>query len=183
MTEQWKDIIGFEGLYQASNLGHFRSLDCIRTMKNGVERQYYGKELATSVSPDNYLMVDLTDKNGVRKSYKAHRIVATLFVDNPMNLPIVNHRNENKHDNRAVNLEWCSVRYNLRYGTTQKRRAAKIGWKVRQFTADGKYVKTYITMRAAARLLKMPMSGIYQAVLTGKEYKGYLFRKVDGKES
>lgn len=177
--EIWKDIVGFEGLYQVSNMGRFRSLDCIRTMKNGVERQYYGKELTLSVAHDDYLLVDLTDKNGVRKSYKAHRIVATHFVNNPMSLPIVNHRNEDKHDNRAVNLEWCSVRYNLKYGTTQKRRAAKIGWKVRQFTADGKYIKTYITMRAASRILNMPMSGIYQSVLTGKAYKGFLFRKVE----
>lgn len=179
MTEQWKDIIGYEGYYQASNLGNFRSLDCVRKMKNGVERQYYGKMLSTSVAHDDYLLVDLTDKDGVRKSLKAHRIVAELFVPNPMNLPIVNHRNENKKDNRAVNLEWCSVRYNLRYGTTQKRRAQKIGWRVRQFTADGKYIKTFLTMRAASRILNLPMSGIYKAVLSGNAYKGFLFRKVE----
>ena len=173
----WKDIKGFEGLYQVSDEGKFRSLDCIRTMKNGVERQYYGKELSPTLASDDYLVVHLTDKKGVRKAYKVHRIIAETFIPNPLNLPIINHKNENKRDNRISNLEWCSIRYNLRYGTTQRRRAQKIGFRVRQFDANGKYLRTYVTMRAAARVLKLPMSGIYQSVTTGKPYKGFLFCK------
>lgn len=174
----WKDIKGFEGLYQVSDEGKFRSLDCVRTMRNGVERQYYGKELSPTLASDDYYVVHLTDKEGVRRAHKVHRILAETFIENPLGLPIINHKNENKHDNRLSNLEWCSVGYNLRYGTTQKRRAQKIGFKVRQFSAEGKYMRTFITMRAAARVLKLPMSGIYQSVLTGKAYKGYYFRKV-----
>lgn len=176
--EIWKDVTGYDGIYQVSNLGNVRSLPLTRKMKNGVERSYEGKMLNPSESKDGYLVVDLS-VDGKRKTTKIHRMVAEAFVNNPLNLPVVNHKNENKHDNRASNLEWCSIRYNLRYGTTQKRRAHKIGWKVRMFSEEGKYIKTFATMRAASRILKLPMSGIYQSVLTKKAYKGYLFRKVD----
>lgn len=175
--ETWKDITGFEGLYQVSDMGHFRSLDCIRPMKNGVIRQYYGRDLSTKECKDGYLYVDLTDKDGKRKSYKAHRIVAEHFVRNPLNLPVVNHRNENKHDNRSSNLEWCSVKYNLNYGTTQRRRAEKISWKVRQFDADYNYIRTFVTMSKAAEILRFPKVGIYKAILSGRKYRGYFFRK------
>lgn len=173
----WRDIKGFEGLYQVSDEGKFRSLDCIRTMRNGVERQYHGKELSPTLASDDYYVVYLTDEEGSRKAHKVHRIIAETFIPNPLNLPIINHKNENKHDNRISNLEWCSVRYNLRYGTTQHRRAVKIGSKVRQYSADGKYIRTYVTLRAAARILKLPLSGIFQSTITGKQYKGYYFRK------
>lgn len=181
--EVWKDVIGFEGLYQASSLGRFRSLDCERPMKNGIVRFYPGHILSTTVAHDGYAMIDFTDRKGVRRTYKAHRVVAGLFVNNPFNLPIVNHKNENKTDNRADNLEWCSNRYNLRYGSTQKRRVDKIGWKVRVFDMSGKYIKTYFSMRAAARLLKIPMSGIYKCCNGEiKSYKGYRFQVIkDGR--
>lgn len=173
----WRAIKGFEGLYEVSDEGRFRSLDCVRRMKNGVERQYYGRELSPTLASDDYYVVHLTGMDGVRKAYKVHRILAETFIPNPLNLPIINHKNENKHDNRLSNLEWCSVRYNLRYGTTQHRRALKIGFKVRQYNANGEYMKTFVTMRAAARVLGLPMSGIYQSVTTGKLYKGFYFRK------
>lgn len=180
MNEVWKDVIGYEGLYQVSNLGNFRSLDCIRTMKNGVERPHYGQPISTYESNDGYLMINFSNDDG-RKSFKAHRVVAEAFIPNPLHLQLVNHKNENKHDNRAVNLEWCTNRYNLRYGTTQRRRVEKIGWKVRQFKLDGTYVRTYLSMRAASRLLNIPMSGIYDNCNgKTKSYKGYIFRKVKG---
>lgn len=180
--EIWKPIPEYEGYYEVSSMGNVRSLDSVRTMANGVEREYAGKVLTPSVGMDDYLVVDLS-VNGKKKTCKVHRLVAEAFVPNPLNLPIVNHRNENKHDNRSSNLEWCSVKYNLRYGTTQQRRARTIGWKVRQYSADGKYIRTFVTMRAASRILKLPMSGIYQSVLTKKAYKGFLFRKVNEEKS
>lgn len=178
MMEQWKDIIGYEGLYQASDLGRFRSLDCERTMKNGVTREHRGQIVKPYLASDGYMMINLSDDNG-RKAYKAHRIVAQLFVPNPMNLGLVNHKNENKKDNRAVNLEWCTNRYNLRYGNTQKHRIEKIGWKVRQFSLDGKYIRTFVSMRAASRILNLPMSGIYDNCNgKTKSYQNYIFVKV-----
>lgn len=175
----WKDIKGFEGLYQVSDDGRFRSLDCMRPMKNGIMRTYYGRELSTKECKDGYLYIDLTDKDGKRKAYKAHRIVAEHFVRNPLNLPVVNHRNEDKHDNRAVNLEWCTIRYNLNYGTTQRRRASKISWRVRQFDENGKYIRTFQTMSKAAEILKLPKVGIYKAIIEKKLYKGFYFKKIE----
>ena len=178
MSEIWKDIKGYEGLYQVSSLGRFRSMSYSRVMSNGVERRYEEKLLTPYESTDGYLLVNLSNGK-TRTSYKAHRLVAEAFVKNTLNLPLVNHRNENKQDNRAENLEWCTNRYNLKYGTTQKRRVEKIGWKVRQFKLDGTYIRTYVSMRAAARLLKIPMSGIYDNCNgKTKSYKGYIFKKV-----
>lgn len=178
MSEQWKDIKGYEGLYQVSNMGMVRSLSCVQRMKNGVERTRAGKTLTQSESTDGYYVVDLS-KDGKRRTCKVHRLVADAFCPNSLNLPVVNHKNENKHDNRASNLEWCSIRYNLKVGTVQQRRAKTIGWKVRQYDSNGKYMQTFVTMRAASRALKLPMSGIYNSVNTRKKYKGFYFRKYE----
>lgn len=180
MNEVWKDISGYDGLYQVSSFGRFRSLDTILKMKNGIDRFHEGHVIQPYVANDGYLMINLT-KDSVRRSYKAHRIVAEAFIANPFKRPFVNHKNENKQDNRVENLEWCTNKYNIRYGTTQKKRIEKIGWKVRQFSADGTYIQTFISMRAASRILKIPMNGIYDNCNgKTKSYKGFIFQKVKG---
>lgn len=178
MIEQWKPIVGYEGLYEVSNIGRVRSMTIVQRMKNGVERSKNGKMLSQTEASDGYFVVDLS-KDGRRRTLKVHRLVAETFCQNPLNLPVVNHKNENKHDNRSTNLEWCSIRYNLTVGTVQRRRAKTIGWKVRQYDSDGKYIQTFVTMRAASRVLKLPMSGIYNSVITQKQYKGFYFRKYE----
>jgi hypothetical protein len=112
MEEIWKDIEGFEGVYQVSNLGRVRSL--------GFDRWHKGKILKPSFdSKMNYLFVGL-HKNGKTTQRNIHRLVAEAFIQNPNNLPCVNHINEVKTDNRAINLEWCTVEYNSNYGNAKK---------------------------------------------------------------
>lgn len=110
--EEWKDILGYEGLYQVSNIGRIKLL-------------HFNKELLLKPCFDGRYYHITLFKNGKPKLYNIHRLVAKTFVPNPKNLPCVNHKNENKKDNRAGNLEWCTYKYNLNYGTSQKRRASK----------------------------------------------------------
>lgn len=100
--EIWKDCKGYEGLYQVSNLGRIWS----------IKRQKYLKGCGDK---DGYLRVSLTAKNGKVKTEKIHRLVAIAFISNPLGLPVVNHKDENKQNNTVDNLEWCSVGYNTIY--------------------------------------------------------------------
>ena len=114
-NEIWKDIPGYDGIYQVSNHGRVRSY----TGHHNVRERY----LIVSKSR-GYRSVFLC-KNGTTKCYTIHRLVAILFVQNPHNYKCVNHKNEIKTDNRADNLEWCTQAYNNRYGTARKRGAEK----------------------------------------------------------
>ena len=101
MTDEiWKDIEGYEGLYQISNFGNVKSL--AKPRKNGNNTQYIQKEklLKQSFTSTGYKKVELY-KNGKRKSFKVHRLVAKAFISNPENKPEVNHIDGNKINNFA----------------------------------------------------------------------------------
>ena len=126
--EIWKDIAGFEGKYQVSNTGKVKSLE--RTVWNG--KGYYKIPEKILEGYDNgygYLCVKLC-KEGKRKQYRINRLVAQAFLENPQNLPEVNHKDENKYNNCVENLEYCNRSYNINYGTGNKRRAKKLAEKV-----------------------------------------------------
>lgn len=107
MKEIWKDIIGFEGIYEISNLGRIRR---IKT----------GRILSTRRSDGWYITVTLyKDKKRYGKSL--HRLVSEAFISNPDNLPEVNHRDEDKTNNMVDNLEFCDHKYNVNYGTIKDR--------------------------------------------------------------
>lgn len=115
MKEVWKDIDGYEGLYQVSNLGRIKSLS--RTVINGGRvMKKRATIMNTSKNSTGYLQVNLC-VNNIRKKLLVHRIVATAFINNPQNLPQVNHIDENKQNNRVDNLEWCDNVYNNNYGS------------------------------------------------------------------
>lgn len=121
--ENWKDIDGYEGLYQVSTLGRVRSLD--RLVWNEHNKDYNlckGRILKIILDKDGYQLVHLY-KVGKGKMHKVHRIVAQSFIPNPNNLPQVNHINECKTDNMVENLEWCDCRYNINFGTRNKKAA------------------------------------------------------------
>lgn len=113
--EIWKDIEGYEGLYQVSNMGRIKSLNYRNTGKEGL--------LSCKPNKDGYIVVGLS-KNKKVKPFYAHRLVAEAFLPNPDNLPVVNHKiddYEHRSDNRVENLEWCTVEYNNNYGTHNKK--------------------------------------------------------------
>ena len=110
--EIWKDIDGFEGLYQVSNLGRVKSLPKY-TYSKGYPQLRKEKLLKPGYTGRKrcYATVCLNDG----KRYKIHRLVAQAFIPNPNNLPIVNHKDENPKNNCVENLEWCDYRYNSLY--------------------------------------------------------------------
>ena len=110
--EIWKDIEGYEGLYQISNLGNVKSLNYNKTGKERI--------LTPQKNNKSYLKVGLC-KQAKSKTYKIHRLVAQAFLPNQNNLPQVNHKDEDKQNNAASNLEWCTNKYNSNYGTRNKR--------------------------------------------------------------
>lgn len=110
MNEIWKDIKGYEGLYQVSNFGRIKSLP--RTYK----KRYIDKEIIKKPSklPKGYLRVGLS-KNGNTKYYFIHRLVADTFIPNLNNYPCVNHKDCNTSNNNVDNLEWNTYEQNNNY--------------------------------------------------------------------
>ncbi len=116
--ERWRDVKGYEGLYQISSLGRVKSL-----VGKG-NNQYSNREniLKPYLDKDGYETVGLRGK-GKPKTAKVHRLVAEAFIPNPKRFPQINHKNEIRDDNHAENLEWCTNRYNLNYGNHNQKMA------------------------------------------------------------
>ena len=116
MREEYRDIKGWEGLYQVSNLGNVKSLERKVWCSRG--RGYYmtvpEKILDGYDYGHGYLYVELC-KDGKSKFCRINRLVAQAFLENPNNLPEVNHKDENRQNNRVDNLEWCTRQYNIEY--------------------------------------------------------------------
>lgn len=113
--EEWKNIKGYEGLYQVSNEGRVKGLAREVEFRGGVRHQPE-RLLKPARNSWGYLFVCLC-KNGKQKMYSVHRLVASAFIDNPDNLPQVNHKDECKTNNCVENLEYCTAEYNCNYGT------------------------------------------------------------------
>lgn len=118
MKEVWKDIPGFEGLYQASNLGRIKSLarDNVVPNRYGVMVNIYKRErvLCPSVTPVGYKRIILS-KCAKLKTYSVYRLVMMAFKENPTNLPQINHIDGIKINNRIDNLEWCTQSHNQQH--------------------------------------------------------------------
>ena len=112
MIEEWRPVVGYEGLYEVSNTGRVRSVDKYDSMN----RFLRGRILRLFTDGLGYLRAQLYS-NSKRKSFLVHRLVAQAFIPNPDNLPQVNHRDENPGNNNVDNLEWCDRSYNNNYGT------------------------------------------------------------------
>lgn len=112
MCEEWRDIAGYEGFYQVSNMGRVRSLTRTFKRSDGTIATYRGRVLKPVGRP--YLHVYLS-KNNIHSMMRVHRLVAEAFVQNTENLKCVDHIDCNKTNNRADNLRWCSHSQNMRY--------------------------------------------------------------------
>lgn len=148
--EEWRNIPGYEGLYQVSNYGNVKSLDRISTDGKNLK----GIILQFGKTKSGYSQVCLC-KNGQTKWMLVHRIVATMFISNPHNLPEINHIDENKGNNHVQNLEWCTRDYNNRYSDVYKKGlAASIGSTSKSIAQlkDGVILRVFSSIREAERV-------------------------------
>jgi len=150
MVEIWKDVPGYEGLYQISNLGNVLSLN--------YRNHGYSQVLVPKRNNSGRLWVELYGHRK-RKPCLIHRLVATAFIPNPNGYPQINHKDENPTNNRVDNLEWCTGDYNIRYylerhrGQLGKNRKATDGYgkrlclAVEQLTLEGRLVRLWDNSR------------------------------------
>ena len=127
MIEVYKTIEDYPN-NQISNLGNVKNKHN-RILKDRIDK--YG-----------YKVIGLS-KDGKQKNLFIHRLVATAFIPNPNNLPQVNHIDENKLNNRVENLEWCSIVYNINYGTRTKKQIKSNSIPILQYTLEGEFVRKW----------------------------------------
>ena len=156
--EEWKDIEGYEGIYQVNSDGRVKSLDRIISGYHTNNFHARGRIIKPTICVNGYAEVHLC-RNGKRKVFLIHRLVAKHFIPNPDNLPEVNHKDENPKNNAAYNLEWCTSKYNANYGTRNarcyegNRKYFKPVWQIDR--ATGKKIKKWECIKDASRTLKI----------------------------
>ena len=141
MEEIWKDIEGFEGYYQVSNLGQVKSLDREVIYSDGKVHHHKGRLIKPSTNQKGYLQIHLQRQDD-KLDITVHRLVALHFVDGYAEGLQVNHKDENKLNNRADNLEWCSPTYNVNYGTNLQRKG--FAYKKGEYTQRCKRLVVYV---------------------------------------
>ena len=146
----------------ASNTGKIKSVSHLVPTKCGYMRRTKAVVLKPKMNLFGYLTVRLQDKSSLRtKFYMVHRLIAETFIPNTYNLPFINHKDEDKTNNSVENLEWCTAKYNVNYGTCLKRRRETQKFThpnrkaVRQTTLDGVFVQEYISISEAARAVRV----------------------------
>lgn len=182
MKEIWKDIKGYEGLYQVSNMGRVKSLKRISLDGRRIEEKILKYKRA---GRGQYQCVRLY-KNNTSKYKTIHRLVAEAFVPNPNNLPQVNHKDENSKNNIYSNLEWCTGKYNVNYGTRNLRMKEKTNYKllteklkkkVLKYDLNYNLVDFYESMTEAAKKNNVSIGNISSCC--NKKYKSvgnYIYR-------
>ena len=172
--EVWRDIEGYEGLYQVSNMGRVKSLG----RKDRFGRVIKERILEPAVTHNGYLRVGL-HVDGKRKMLRVHRLVCEAFHENPDNKSEVNHVNEDKTDNRACNLEWSTRTENCNHGSRNERVAKALSKPIGQFSLDGKLIKVWQSACEARRQTGFDQ-GYVGAVARGKfkQAYGYIWKYI-----
>ena len=162
MQEIWKDIEGYEGLYQVSSLGS------IRNKKMNLKQSY---------DRNKYRVITLC-KNGIQKKYRVNRIVAIAFIPNNYNKAQVNHIDGNKENNCVNNLEWVTNKENMDH-------ALKTGLishsskKITQLNDEGLEINRYNSIYEAAALTRIAQPNITRACKSKSKAGGYVWRCID----
>jgi hypothetical protein len=143
-------------------MGRVKSLERTFIDKIG-HRQHIKERILKPFDSHGYLRVNLCNGRGKRKDFFVHRLVCEAFHKNPENKPCVNHIDENKTNNTASNLEWCTVKENCNHGTRNARVAKTKSKPVGQYTLDGKLFKVWQSASEVQRHLGFDSSTISKA--------------------
>jgi len=178
--EIWRDIRNYEGLYQVSNKGRVKSLGQTVRGRSDSKRHLKGRILKLYTTNSGYLQVTLYKASGKKKKFLVHRLVCEAFHENPENKPCVNHIDENKENNIASNLEWCTYKENNNHGTHNARVAKAQSKSVGQYTRDGELVKVWQSAYEVQRQLGFAHGNI-SAVALGKQKSvyGYVWKYIE----
>ena len=165
--EIWKDVKGYEGLYQVSSWGNVKSLERIDNNNHPIKE----KIIKFYKTIGGYIQVCLW-KNGKVKHFQIHRLVAQAFIPNPYNLPEVNHKDENPLNNCVENLEWCDHNYNINYGTrTEKASETKFKPVLQIDKNTNEVVAEFHSLQEVYRQLGYSMGNISQCCNGKPKYK------------
>lgn len=162
MIEEWRPIVGYEGLYEVSSWGRIKNR--------------HGKLRKQRIDRYGYQKVNLS-KNGIYKTFLVHRLVAQVFIPNPNNYHIINHKDYTPLNNRVDNLEWCDTKYNVNYGDGNiKREKSAIKTPIIQMDLNGNILKIFRSFKEAKRN-GFNMADIYLCCQgKRKTHKGYKWK-------
>lgn len=176
MSEVWRDVKGYEGLYQVSNLGNIRNIQAkpFTILKHRITSYGYDR-------------VALYSGNRKRKDIYVHRLVAEAFIPNPENLPFINHKDEVKTNNCVSNLEWCTQKYNNHYGSRAevyerfrtgafRRNPRKYTQAIRQFDSNGNLIREWTSIAEIRASGFWRNAGNILLCCNGKQEHAYGFR-------
>ena len=171
--EIWREVEGYEGLYAVSNYGNVKN----------IKRNHI---LHLRPQSNGYFSV-LLYKNGASKNYMIHRLVAQAFCLKEQGKDFVNHKDENKKNNMAENLEWCTREYNSNYGTVGERIKAKRGHNSRQkrcvgqYSINGELIQTCESIAIAAKITGTARTSIWECCnYKHKTANGYIWKYING---
>lgn len=167
LSEEWKTIKGYEGIYEISNMGRVRSLGF---KKDGGKRYKEGL-VQPNVSKHGYQTVVLIDRNSKRKKCSIHQLVAKHFIDNPNNYNIVDHINTNRIDNRYFNLRWVTHKENMNNNKTRENLSKALKKLVIVLDRNGDIISSGLGVEETAKNI-----GVSKSTLTNLLKSNYPYR-------
>lgn len=164
--EVWRTVTGYEDRYMVSNYGRVKSLEITITNLTNPNVKFYKQKYPEKIlrpykNHDGYLIVVLC-KNGKTKGISVHRLVAFAFLENPLGLPMINHKDESRTNNYVCinedgsvdhdksNLEWCDNKYNCNYGNAKERKSKAKSKQVQQYSLDGTLLNEFASVKEAS---------------------------------
>ena len=162
IIEEWRPVVGYEGLYEVSNTGKVINIKTGHILKQHKDKDGYW---VLSLKRDKY------------KNYFAHRLVAQAFIPNPNNLPQINHKDEDSTNNNVDNLEWCTCKYNINYNNLIERRSKKKCRKIDVFDINNNFIETVSSGIEASKKYKVSRGSISSCCNGNIKYvKNYIFK-------
>lgn len=181
--EVWKDIAGYEGLYQISNTGRVKSLERTRNMNlpSCKKPAPVHERILTFGKSLGYRSVILA-KDGINRHFRVHKLVALAFIPNPENKPQINHKDGDKHNNFVENLEWATPKENQQHAiATGLRNGESYRKIVNQYSRDGKFIRSWSGYVEVEQVLGFKRQTLCKCC---KGYAptayGYVWRHADG---